>query len=333
MYRILVTDTDMPSFEIEEEVLRPLGAEVHLAPASDEATLAREAAKADGIMVGYAPVTEKVIAAAAEGGVRAIVRYGIGYDNVDIAAAERYGIPVANVPDYCLDEVADHTMALLLVSARKLIDATSSVRAGGWDIPKGQIPRIAGQRLALVGLGRIGRRVAARALTFGLVVQAYDPVAPVDIPGVNAAGSLEGLLAEADYVSLHVPMSAATRHLINRKTLQAVRRKPVLINTARGGLVDLDAVMEALDAGTLGGVALDVFENEPLASDHPLRNHPAAVITPHMSYYSNDSEPGLIRRVAEEIARGLRGEPLANPLTKVKVAPARSGQPGSASRP
>ncbi|MDQ6885642.1 MAG: C-terminal binding protein [Candidatus Dormibacteraeota bacterium] len=333
MYRILVTDTDMPSFEIEEEVLRPLGAEIHLASASDEATLTKEAATADGIMVGYAPVTEKVIAAAAEGGCRAMVRYGIGYDNVDIAAAERHGIPVANVPDYCLDEVADHTMALLLVSARKLIDATSSVRAGGWDIPKGQIPRIAGQNLSLVGLGRIGRRVATRALTFGLVVHAYDPVAPVDIPGVKAAGSLEELLADADYVSLHVPMSAATRHIINRKALQAMRRRPVLINTARGGLVDLDAVMEALHAGTLGGVALDVFESEPLPADHPLRTHPAAVITPHMSYYSNDSEPGLIRRVAEEIARGLRGEPLLNPLTKVRVASARSGQPGRVARP
>jgi D-3-phosphoglycerate dehydrogenase len=278
-------------------------------------------------------VTEKVIAAAAEGGARAIVRYGIGYDNVDIAAAERHGIPVANVPDYCLDEVADHTIALLLVSARKLIPATSSVRGGGWDIPKGQIPRLAGQRLSLVGLGRIGRRVAARALTFGLVVEAYDPVAPIDIAGVKAAGSLEQLLADADYVSLHVPLIPSTRHLINRKTLRAMRRRPVLINTARGGLIDLNAVMEALDAGTLGGVALDVFESEPLSADHPLRKHPAAVITPHMSYYSNESEPGLIRRVAEEIARGLRGEPLLNPLTKVRVASARSGRTGSSPRP
>jgi D-3-phosphoglycerate dehydrogenase len=333
MYRILVTDTDMPSFDIEEEVLRPLGAEIRLAPSSDEATLTTEAATADAIMVGYAPVTEKVIAAAAEGGARAIVRYGIGYDNVDIAAAERYGIPVANVPDYCLDEVADHTIALLLVSARQLIAATSSVRGGGWDIPKGQIPRLAGQHLSLVGLGRIGRRVAARALTFGLVVEAYDPVAPIDIAGVKAAGSLEQLLADADYVSLHVPLIPSTRHMINRTTLQAMRRRPVLINTARGGLIDLDAVMEALEAGTLGGVALDVFESEPLSADHPLRTHPAAVITPHMSYYSNESEPGLIRRVAEEIARGLRGEPLLNPITKVRVAAERSGRMGSSPRP
>jgi len=332
MYRIVVTDTDMPSFEIEEAVLRPLGAEVHLAPSSDEATLAKEAASADAIMVGYAPVTARVIAAAAEAGCRAIVRYGIGFDNVDIAAAERHGIPVANVPDYCQDEVADHAILLLLAYARKLIPASQSVRDGGWEIPKGQVPRLARQHLGLVGFGRIGRRVAVRALTLGLVVEAYDPVAPIDLPGVTTAGSLTDLLASADYVSLHLPLTAATRHIIDRNALKAALRKPVLINTARGGLVDLDAVIEALDAGTLSGIALDVFENEPLAANHPLRRHPAALITPHMSYYSNESEPDLIRRVAEEIARGLRGEPLLNPLTKVRVAVSRAGQTGSSAR-
>lgn len=320
MYRVLVTDTDMPSFEIEEEVLRPLNATVWLAPASDERTLAREAAKADAIMVGYAPVREPVIAAAAGAGCRAIVRYGIGYDNVDVGVAEHYGIPVANVPDYCLDEVADHTMALLLAYARGLAQATSSVRDGGWDIPKGSIPRLLGRTLGLAGFGRIGRRVAGRALTFGLRVIAYDPVAPVDLPGVVSAASLDEVLADSDYISVHVPLKANTRHLIDAPALGKMRRKPLLINTARGGLVDLDAVVDALDSGVLGGVALDVFETEPLPADHPLRNHPAAVITPHMSYYSNESEPDLIRRVAEEIARGLRGEPLLNPLTKVRVA-------------
>ncbi len=318
--RVLVTDTDMPSFDIEEEVLNPLGATIHLAPSSDEATLAKEAAGADAIMAGYVPVPASVIVAAAHAGCRAIVRYGIGYDNVDIAAAEEYGIPVANVPDYCTDEVADHTMMLLLAHARKLIDSTNSVREGGWDIPKGQVPRLAGQHLGLVGVGRIGRRVATRALTFGLVVHAYDPVTTVDIAGVIPAASLEELLETCDYVSLHLPLTSATRQLIDRQALQSARRRPLLINTARGGLVDLDAAMAALDEGRLGGVALDVFEDEPLASAHPLRSHPAALITPHMSYYSNESEPDLIRRVAEEVARALRGEPLLNPITKVRVA-------------
>lgn len=320
MYRVLVTDTDMPSFEIEEEVLRPLGAEVHLSPSGDEATLVVEAGRSDAIMVGYVPVREPVIASAAKHGCRAIVRYGIGYDNVDVAAADRYGIPFANVPDYCQDEVADHSMTLLLAHARKLVDATRSVRDGGWDIPKGQVPRIQGRRLGLVGFGRIGRRVATRAMAFGLEVLAFDPVAPVDVSGVKPAGSVADVFRDADYVSLHLPLTEKTHHIIGRETMSAARRQPVLINTARGGLVDLQAVLEALDEGLLGGVALDVFETEPLPADHPLRNHPLAVVTPHMSYYSNDSEPDLIRRVAEEIARGLRGEPLLNPLTKVRVA-------------
>ncbi len=320
MYRVLVTDTDMPSFEIEEEVLRPVGAEVHLSPSGDEKTLVEEAGTADAIMVGYVPVREPVIAAAARHGCRAIVRYGIGYDNVDVAAADRYGIPFANVPDYCQDEVADHTMALLLAYARKLPDAMRSVREGGWEIPKGQVPRIQNQQLGLIGFGRIGRRVATRALAFGLEVHAFDPVAPVDVPAVQVARSVADVFETADYVSLHLPLTDKTRHVVDRTALKAARRKPVLINTARGGLVDLDAVMEALDTGLLSGVALDVFETEPLPGDHQLRNHPAAVITPHMSYYSNDSEPDLIRRVAQEVARGLRGEPLLNPLTKIRVA-------------
>jgi D-3-phosphoglycerate dehydrogenase len=306
-----------------------LGAEIKLAPASDEKTLAAEAADSAAIMAGYAPVGEAVIAAAARGGCRAIVRYGIGYDNVDIAAAERHGIPVANVPDYCSDEVADHTIALLLAYARRIVDSDQIVRSGGWDIPKGNVPRLAGRCLALLGFGRIGRRVATRALTFELKVAAYDPVVPVDMPGVAAVSSAEELFARADYLSLHLPLRAETRHVINALTLEQMKRQPLLINTARGGLVDLEAVMRALDAGELAGVALDVFETEPLPADHPIRRHPNAVITPHMSYYSNESEPDLIRRVAEEVARALRGEPLLNPLTKVRVAERRTNTPSA----
>jgi len=320
MLKVLVTDTDMPSFEIEEGILRPLGAEVRLAPSSDETTLAAEASDAAAIMAGYAPVREPVVAAAARGGCRAIVRYGIGYDNVDIAAAERLGVPVANVPDYCTDEVADHTMALLLAHARRIVEANDTVRAGKWDIPKDRVPRLAGRRLGLLGFGRIGRRVAARALTFGLQVDAYDPVASIEMPGVSAVKRPDQIYETADYISVHVPMNAQTRHMIDKTALKSMRRRPLLINTARGGLIDLDAVTEALGSGQLAGVALDVFENEPLPEDHPLRSDPSAILTPHMSYYSNESEPDLIRRVAEEVARALRGEPLLNPLTKIRVA-------------
>jgi len=329
MLKVLVTDTDMPSFEIEEAVLEPLGAKIKLSPSSDEKTLAAEASDSAAIMAGYAPIGEPVIAAAARGGCRAIVRYGIGYDNVDIAAAERHGIPVANVPDYCSDEVADHTIALLLAHARRIVAADQIVRSGGWDIPKGNVPRLAGRCLALLGFGRIGRRVAARALTFGLEVAAYDPVVPVDMAGVTPVASAAELYAQADYLSLHLPLRAETRHVIDDAAIRQMKRMPLLINTARGGLVDIDAVVRALDAGDLAGVALDVFETEPLPEDHPIRTHPKAVLTPHMSYYSNESEPDLIKRVAEEVARALRGEPLLNPLTKIRVADRQSSAPSA----
>jgi D-3-phosphoglycerate dehydrogenase len=320
MRKVLVTDTDLPSFQIENQVLSPLGAEIHLASSADERTLAIQASDSDAIMVDRARITDVVIAAAARGGCRAIVRYGIGYDNVDITSAERHGIPVANVPDYCLDEVADHTVALLLCHARHILEASSSVRSGRWDIPKGRVPRLAGRRLGLIGMGRIGRRVAARALAFGLIVEAYDPITPVDVPGVTALTSLKQLFETADYISLHAALSASTHHLIDANALRAMRRRPLLINTSRGGLVDIDAVCVALESGALSGVALDVFESEPLAADHPLRSNSMAIITPHMSYYSNESEPDLVKRVAEEVARALRGEPLLNPLTKITIA-------------
>lgn len=318
--KVLVTDTELASLEIEEQILGPLGAEIRLASATDEPTLVVEASHAAAIMVDRARITEVVIAAAARGGCRAIVRYGIGYDNVDVESAERHGIPVANVPDYCLDEVADHTIALLLSHARRIIEASDAVRKGRWDYPKGQIPRLAGRCLGLIGMGRIGRRVAARALAFGLEVVAYDPISPVDVPGVNQVTSVQELFETADYVSLHAGMSDSTRLMIGADSLRAMRRKPLLINTSRGGLVDIDAVVSALESGALSGVALDVFEDEPLAVDHPLRSNPMAILTPHMAYYSNESEPELVKRVAEEVARALRGEPILNSVTTINVA-------------
>jgi D-3-phosphoglycerate dehydrogenase / 2-oxoglutarate reductase len=320
MYKVLLTDMDWPSLEIEEQILSPLGAEIRLASSTDERTLIAEANDCVAIMVDRALVSDKVIASAARGGCRAIVRYGIGYDNVDIESADHRGIPVANVPDYCLDEVADHTIALLLAHTRRILEATSSVRSGRWDVPKGSVPRLAGRRLGLIGMGRIGRRVATRALAFGLVVDAYDPITSIDVPGVTTVTSLQHLLETADYISLHAALNDSTRHLVDAKALSAMRRKPLLINTSRGGLVDLDAVGVALESGTLSGVALDVFDSEPLAANHPLRTNPMAIITPHMSYYSNESEPELHKRVAEEVARALQGEPLLNPVTKIRVA-------------
>jgi D-3-phosphoglycerate dehydrogenase len=314
--KVLITDQVFGGTEIERSLLEPLGVEVIEAPEADEATLVRLAAGVDGILVCYAPLTDRVLEAAAPG-CRIVARYGIGYDNVPVPTATRLGMVVTNVPDYCLDEVADHTLALLLAVARGVAFMDRSVRAGEWKVPQTGINRLQGRRLALLGVGRIGRRVAARAQAFGLEVVAFDPFLEVwDVDGVARAGSVEEAVADADFISLHAPLTPANRHLINERTIAAMTRAPVLINTARGPLLDLEAATAALDAGRLSAVALDVPEPEPLPADHPLRRHPRALITPHASFYSKQAQDELQRRAAEEVVRALKGEPPRCPVNR-----------------
>lgn len=316
--RVVLTDNIFDSLQEVRAVLDTLELDLDLAPSSDEETLIEQVQGASGMMVVYARITERVIAASAAAGCRIISRCGIGYDNIDIAAATRHGVQVTCVPDYCLDEVADHTMALLLAFARGIVPAVIATRAGRWSAPKEGIHRLQGRRLALLGVGRIGRRVVTRAQAFELQVNAYDPfLKDWDLPGVVRAASLEELLAEADYVSLHAPMTAENRGLIGDRTLVMMKRAPVIVNTSRGGLVDLEAAMCALDDGRLSGLALDVTEIEPLPSDHPLRDHPKVLITPHMAFRSEEAEAELKRRSAEEIVRAIGGEPPRCPVNQV----------------
>jgi D-3-phosphoglycerate dehydrogenase len=305
---VLVTVSDHPfgtGLDVERAVLRPLGAEPVLAADANEETLAGLARESVGLLVCYAPITKAVVDAAAAGGCRVIARYGIGFDNVDVAGATDAGIVVTNVPDYCLDEVADHTLALLLTAARGVARGAETVRAGGWA-PGSTVHSLQGRTLALIGLGRIGAKVAARARAFGLRVIGYDPFVEV-APAVELVGSLPEALARADVVSLHVPLTAENRHLIDDETIALMERAPLLVNTSRGGLVDLDAVVRALDDGRLSGVALDVTEPEPLPADHPLRTHPLAIVTPHMAFYSEEAQAELQRRAADEVARAIQG--------------------------
>jgi phosphoglycerate dehydrogenase-like enzyme len=222
---------------------------------------------------------------------------------------------VTNVPDYCLDEVADHALSLLLAVARGIAFMDREVRDGLWQVPKSGIHRLSGRRLALLGVGRIGRRVAERARAFGLQVTGYDPyLGGWDLPGVRRAETLEEALGEADFVSLHAPLTDENRHLIGERTIAMMRRSPAIINTARGPLVDLVAATAALEDGRLSALALDVTEPEPLPVDHPLRRHPRALITPHASFYSAEAQEDLQRRAAEEVVRSLLGQPPRCPI-------------------
>jgi D-3-phosphoglycerate dehydrogenase / 2-oxoglutarate reductase len=307
--RVVVTDHVFADLDAERAAIEDLGGELELAPSADEETLVEAASHADALLVCFAPVGARVIEAAARNGCKVIARYGIGVDNIDVEAATRAGIRVTNVPDYCIEEVADHTIALILLSARQLLAGIDSVRSGGWEMPHGRVHRVGGRRLALLGVGRIGGRVLERALALGLEVVGYDPFLREELPGLQRAASAEEAVMEADYVSLHAPLTPETRHLVGDPLIAAMRRAPYIVNTSRGGLVDAQAALRALDAGTLSGLALDVTEDEPLAADSPLRSHPKVIVTPHMAFYSVESERVLQQRAVDEVVRALQGRP------------------------
>lgn len=281
----------------------------------------RAARDADALIIGFVPITARVMDALPR--LRCVVRYGVGYETIDVPAAAARGIQVANVPDYCIPEVADHAMALLLALARKVIPLDASVRRGEWATLKAAKPahRIEGQTLGLIGMGRIGSAVVRRALGFGMRVVAHDKyLSPERAQAVGATlVDFDTLLREADFISIHTPLTPETRHLINAETIDKMKPSAYLINVARGAIVDTLALADALQRGKLAGAALDVFEQEPLPDDHPIRNAPNVILHPHAAWYSEEAMIQLQVNAAEEVARALRGEPLKNPLT-----PARS---------
>jgi D-3-phosphoglycerate dehydrogenase len=322
---VLLTDRPFGSDDIEQAALADVGFELLRAPATDPVTLASVSEGVDGLLVCYAKVGSAVIEAAARGGCRIIARYGVGYDNIDVDAATRLGILVTYVPDYCLDEVADHTLALLLCAARGVIPAALGVRDGRWQVPDYGVHRLRGRRLALIGVGRIGRKVAERVHAFGLEVIAYDPFVREAPAGIRLASTLEDALSSADFVSLHAPLTDQTHHMVGEAAIAAMQRRPALVNTSRGGLVDLEAATRALEDGRLSYLALDVTEIEPLPERHPLRTHPRALITPHMSFYSAEAQEELQRRTVADVVAVLTGRSPRNPVNPEVLAPTAKG--------
>jgi D-3-phosphoglycerate dehydrogenase / 2-oxoglutarate reductase len=244
-------------------------------------------------------------------GCRIIARYGIGVDTIDVAAATERGILVTNVPDYCIDEVSDHALALILGLTRRILRLDRAVRSGGWNVGDASpMHRLRGQRLGLVGFGRIARALATKAEAVGFVVLATDPY--VDDEAIAAAGvvprQLDVLLSEADIVSIHAPLTAQSRHLIDAKAIARMRQGAFLVNTSRGALVDTDALRGALVDGRLGGVGLDVLESEPPDAGDPLLQHPDAIVTPHAAFASEQSVLELRRKATEQVVAALAGQ-------------------------
>jgi len=308
---VLITDSGFPHLDAERAILADAGATVSAAQCRTAEEVILAGAAADIMIVQWAPITRAVIAALPR--LRLIVRYGIGVDNVDLAAAGEHGIPVCNVPDYCLDEVADHTLALALALSRQLPQTDATVRTGTWKItPPAPAPALRGRVFATAGFGRIARAVLSRAAAFGCTTAAYDPFVPAEAfaaAGVRALTADE-LFAHAGILSLHLPLGESTRHFVNVRTLALLRPDAILVNTARGALIDTVALAAALDAGTLAGAGLDVFEQEPLAADHPLRRSRNTLLTSHTAWYSTASIPALQQRAAETAALAVRGLPL-----------------------
>ena len=249
-----------------------------------------------------------------------MVRAGVGYNNIDCASATRHGVVVCNVPDYGTEEVADHALMLLLALARQLIESHVAIRAGRWDYRTVLgTPRLRGKVLGLVGCGRIGTATALRAKPFGLDIVFYDPYVPQGLDkalGIRRAHRLEELLEQSHFVSLHCYLDETTHHLIDAQMLARMRPGALLINTARGPIVDQAALLAALDTGHLAGAGLDVVEPEPLDDDR-LRGHARVALTPHVAFYSVEGFVELRTKAAEEVRRILLGEAPRNPVIPV----------------
>ena len=305
---IAISDSVFPDLNPARGVLSGIAAKLRMAGQNTPAAILQVAAEADGLLVTYAQITAAMIRQMSR--CRIIARFGIGVDNVDIAAATKAGIVVTRVPDYCIEEVADHAMALLLALGRKIPQANALTQAGRWELAAlTPVHRLRGCTLGLVGFGRISQSVAPRARAFGLKVVSYDPFVASEVmagAGVEQASFAE-LLKSSDFISIHAPLTPETTGLFNGNSFRQMKPSAYLINTARGPIVDETALAQALDAGHLAGAALDVLSKEPPA-DSPLLRRNNVILTPHMSFYSVESLADLQTKAAEEVVRVLRGQ-------------------------
>jgi len=307
-FRAVIIEHGYKTSKYEREIITAAGGEFIDASDRPLEDALRIAETADGIMVRRLEVTRGLIKRFSR--CRIITRYGVGTDNVDVEAATESGIIVGHAPLYATDEVSVHAVSLLLACVRDLVGTHKRLEAGTWDVERPvRICRMAGRTIGIVGLGHIGQAVAGKLSGWGLRLLATDPF--VESERVEKLGAslvaFEDLLAESDCVSLHVPLLPETRHLINKASLRKMKTGAILVNTARGGVVDTRDLLASLDSGKIACAGLDVFEEEPLPVDSPLRKHPRVVLTDHMAWYSEESQVQLQTTVAEEIVRVCRG--------------------------
>ncbi|MGA2465890.1 MAG: C-terminal binding protein [Thermodesulfobacteriota bacterium] len=303
--RVVITDCDQGSIEEEKDEFAKIGSELILAQVQEERELIRACREADGLLNQYALLTRRVLENLPN--CKVVSRYGVGVDSVDLKAATDLGIIVANVPDYCMDEVADQTVSMLLGLIRKTAFFDQKVKSGQWNFRQGiPIYRTRGKTLGLIGCGKIGLEVAKRISAFGLRVIAFDPY--IEKPHeVIELKDIDTVLKESDFISIHCPLNDSTRHLIGDEAFKKMEKRPILINTSRGPIIDEKALIQALKEGLISGAGLDVLEKEPPDSQNPLLKMENVILTPHVSFYSVESISELKRRTAKNVADVLTG--------------------------
>jgi len=317
--RTVVTDWTFPDLHVEESILVPAGCEVVGRRCGTEAELVALVGDADCVVTQFARITADVVRAM--GRARAIVRYGIGVDNVDLDAARARGIPVCNVPDYCIDEVADQTLAFVLASTRQVVAHADHLRAGKWGlaVPLAGMKALRDLVVGVVGFGRIGREVVKRLVPFKCAIVVFDPAVPsseIEAAGARSA-SLDGLLEAADVLTLHCPSTPGTRKLMNRETFAKLKPGAIFVNVGRGELTDVPALVAALESGRVAAAALDVFDPEPISADHPILRMPGVILSPHIASASPRAVMKLRESVAGIALKAIRGEALPNVVNGV----------------
>jgi len=305
-YRVVITECDHGSIEEEKGELGRIGSELILAQVQEEEDLIRVCKDADGLINQYALLTRRVLEHLPN--CKVVSRYGVGVDSVDLKAATGLGIIVANVPDYCIDEVSNQTIAMILTLIRKTAFFDQKVKANQWDFHLGiPIYRIHGKTLGLIGCGKIGLEVAKKISAFGVKVTAFDPYIQKPEEGVELT-DFDTVLKKSDFISIHCPLNESTRHLMGERAFKKMEKKPILINTSRGPIVDEKALIQALVEGRVSGAGLDVLEKEPPDPQNLLLKMENVILSPHVGFYSVESISELKRRTAENVSAVLSGK-------------------------
>jgi len=305
LWKVVITDCDHGSIQEEQEEFDRIGAQLILAQVQEEKNLILSCKEADGLLNQYALLTRRVLENLPK--CKVVSRYGVGVDSVDLRAATDLGIVVANVPDYCMDEVANQTISMILTLIRKTAFFDKKVKSGQWDFHMGiPIHRTRGKTLGLIGCGRIGLEVAKKISGFGVKVIAFDPYLQKAEEEVELT-DFDAVLKKSDFISIHCPLNESTRHLIGQKEFQKMEKRPIIVNTSRGPIIDETALIEALKEGGVSGAGLDVLEKEPPDPQSPLLKMDNVILSPHVGFYSEESISELKRRTAKNVSDVLIG--------------------------